>query len=59
MNTVFSTFPDYFTKRDTARLLMLTNIWVSIYLASEYGFHPDRGVVGVDYVPKYLISKSY
>lgn len=48
MNTVFSTFPEYFAEQDTVRLLMLTNIWGSVYPASEYGVHVDRGVVEAD-----------
>jgi len=45
MNAVFSTFPDYVAGQDTARLLLLTTIWGSVYPASEYGVHVDRGVV--------------
>jgi hypothetical protein len=37
MNTVFSTFPNYFAEQDTARLLILTNVLGSVYFASEYG----------------------
>jgi HEPN domain-containing protein len=45
MNVVFSTFPDYIAEQDTARLLLFTTIWGSVYPASEYGVHVDCGVV--------------